>query len=115
MQQKSLALGYTVACMSSSLGYTLGTLPLYHTIYPGARDLPYRKKICCFIPKSENRDILCTQEDLGWEEGFCVGGGREGRTEVELDREGCWEGDHVTKYLPVHHPLDEPQAELLRF
>jgi hypothetical protein len=45
MQQKSLALGYTVACMSSSLGYTLGTLPLYHTIYLGARDLPYRKKI----------------------------------------------------------------------
>jgi hypothetical protein len=33
---------------------------------------------------------------------------------VELDREG-WEGDHVTKYLPVHHPLEEPQAELLRF
>lgn len=79
MQQKSLALGYTVACMSSSLGYTLGTLPLYHTIYPGARDLPYRKKNCCFIPKSENRDILCTQEDLGWEEGFCVGGGKEGQ------------------------------------
>ncbi len=41
-------------------------------------------------------------------------GGREGRTEVELDREG-WESDHVTKYLPVHHPLEEAQAELLRF
>jgi hypothetical protein len=87
--------------------------PLVPHNIPGGKGLALSKKNCCFIPRVRIETYCAHKKTWVGKRAF-VWGGREGRTEVELDREG-WEGDHVTKYLPVHHPLEEPQAELLRF